>query len=113
MNLMAGWKEGERVKVVQRAVTDEDRKSFRYFAHIGGLTGVIQSVYSADEIAVKVDPSSMSPVTADVHRVSVERMREKFLNSVSEEQKKLLAPEELNFNSNFVILVRGADLERG
>lgn len=100
------------MKIVGRTVTEEDRKSHRYFDHMAGLTGVIQSVYSADEVAVKVDPSSTSKVTADVHRVSVERMREKFVNSVSEEQKKLLAPEELNFGSNFVILVRGTDLER-
>jgi hypothetical protein len=108
---MPNWKEGERVKVVSRAVTDDDRKTNRYYDHMSGLTGTIQNIYGNDEIAVKVDPSCMSAVTADVQRIATERMREKFLSSVGEEQKKQLSPEELNFNANYVLLVRGTDIE--
>jgi hypothetical protein len=108
---MPNWKEGERVQVVTRPVTDEDRKSNRYFDHMAGLSGIIQNIYGEDEIAIKVDPSCMSKVTSDVHRVSVERMRAKFLDNVSEEQKKHLTPEELNFNANYVLLIRSKDLE--
>lgn len=109
---MPNWKEGERVRVVARPVTEEDRRSNRYFEHMGGLTGTIQNIYGLDEIAVKIDTGCISPVSKEVHRVSVERMREKFLENVSEEQKKQLTPEELNFDANYVLLVRGDDLEK-
>ena len=109
---MPTWKEGDRIRVVTRPVTDDDRKKNRYFAHMGGLLGTVQNVYSPEEIAIKVDLPSLSQVSRDVHKVAVERMREKFLGSISEEQKKQLTTEELNFNAHYVLLVQGADLER-
>jgi hypothetical protein len=108
---MPNWKEGDHVRVVSRPVTEEDRKKNRYFEHMAGLTGVIQSTYNAEEIAVRVDPAAMKDVTKEVHKVSVARMRESFVSKVSEEQKKQLTAEELNFDANFVVLVRSADLE--
>ena len=99
------------MRIVDRQVTEEDRKTNRYFDHMAGLEGTIQNIYGNDEIAVKIDPERMSAVTTDVHRVSVERMRKKFVESVSEEQKKSLSPEELNFEANYVLLVRGEDLQ--
>lgn len=109
---MATWKEGEHVQIVTRTVTEDDRKSNRYFSHMGGLTGVVQNVYSDDEIAVKMDIPSLSKVSADVHRVSIDRMREKFIGSISEEQKKQLSAEELNFDAHYMLLVRSSDLEK-
>jgi phosphate uptake regulator len=109
---MANWREGERVRIVTRPVSEEDRKTNRYFDHMAGLTGTIQNIYSAEEIAIKVDPDCMSRVTKDVHGVAVDRMREKFLNAVSDEQKKQLTQEEINFNANYVLLVRSEDLEK-
>ena len=38
-------------------------------------------------------------------------MREKFIGSVSEEQRKQLTKEELEFNAHYVQLVVSADLE--
>lgn len=108
---MPNWKEGERVRVVSRQVTEDDRKNNRYFDHMAGLTGTIQNIYSNDEIAVKIDPDCMSAISRDVHRVSTERMRQKFVDNISEEQKKQLSPDELNFDANYVLLVRGADIE--
>jgi len=108
---MPNWTEGQRVQIVERDVTEEDRKGSRYFSHMAGLKGTIQNIYSADEIAVKIDPETMSTVTVDVHNMSIKRMREKFLGSLAEEQKKTLTNEELNFGANYVLLVRGADIE--
>ena len=109
---MPHWKEGDRVRVVTRPVTEEDRKLNRYFEHMAGLEGTVQNVYGPGEIAIKVDVDSLTHVSQDVHRVAVERMREKFLGSVSEEQKKQLTAEELNFNAHYVLLVQGSDLEK-
>jgi hypothetical protein len=109
---MARFKEGEKVRIVAREVTDEDRKSGRYFDHMAGLTGVVQNVYGPDEVAVKVDKEGLGAIQRDVHRVATERMREKFLGSISEEQKKQLTPEELRFDAHYMLLVRGSDLEK-
>lgn len=109
---MPNWKEGDRVRVVARAVTEEDRASTRYYEHMAGLVGVVQNTYSADEIAVKVDLDGLSKVTAEVHKESAKRMREKFAGSVSEEQRKQLTAEELNFTPHYVLLCRSQDLER-
>jgi hypothetical protein len=109
---MPTWKEGDRVRVVDRPVTEADRKSNRYFEHMAGLSGTIQNIYSADEIAIKIDLPDLSDVTKDVHKHATLRMREKFVSSVSEEQKKQLTGEELNFEPHYVLLVRGADLEK-
>jgi len=109
---MASWKEGDRVRVVTRAVTEEDRKSNRYFDHMAGLVGTVQNIYSDTEIAVKIDEDCLSKITADVQKESTLRMREKFLSNVSEEQKKLLSKEELEFNAHYVQLVQATDLEK-
>ena len=105
------WKEGQRVRVRTRQVTEDDRKTNRYFDHMAGLTGTIQNIYTNEEIAIKVDPDCMSAITRDVHKTSTERMRAKFLDNVSDEQKKQLTSEELNFEANYTMLVKGSDLE--
>jgi ribosomal protein L21E len=107
---MANWKEGDHVKVVSRTVTEEDRKKNRYFEHMSGLTGTVQNVYSESEIAVRVDPESMSKITKDVHKIATERMRSRFLDDSSEAVKKSLSPEELEFNAHYVLLVQSSDL---
>ena len=57
---MPNWKEGDRVKIVTRAVTETDRKTNVYFDHMAGLVGTVQNVYGPTEIAVKVDLDSLS-----------------------------------------------------
>lgn len=108
---MSNWREGQRVKIVSRPVTDEDRKTNRYFTHMAGLVGTISSVFAVDQIAVNIENDTLTPVSKNVHKVANDRMREKFLNSVGDEQKKLLTQEELKFTANFVLLVRSEDLE--
>ena len=109
---MATWKEGDRVRVIRRAVTDEDRRKSRYFEHMADLTGTVQQAYNAEEVAIRVDPDSMTSVTSDVVRTATLRMREKFVSGVSEEQRKQLTKEEMDFDANYVLLVRAADLEK-
>jgi phage host-nuclease inhibitor protein Gam len=109
---MANWKEGDRVRVKTRPVTDEDRKKNRYFAHMAGLTGTIQNIYGADEIAVKMEIESLTPTSQEVHKTSTQRMREKFLSNISEEQKKQLTQEELDFEAHYMLLLEGSDLEK-
>ena len=106
------WKEGDRVRVIVRPVTEEDRKKNRYFEHMSGLTGTVQNVYEGDVIAVRIDLETLSQVTADVHKRSTERMREKFLSQLGEEAKRALTKEELEFDTHFMQLVESSDLEK-
>ena len=106
------FKEGDKVKIVSRPVNDDDRKSGRYYDHMAGLSGIVQNVYGSEEIAVKVDKVGLPETPRSVHKVAVERMREKFLGSIGEEQKKSLSSDELNFEAHYMLLVRAADLEK-
>ncbi|HSI74040.1 MAG TPA: hypothetical protein VK934_12760 [Fimbriimonas sp.] len=109
---MSKWKLGERVRVVSRAVSAEDRKNSRYYEHMAGLTGTVQQIYSESEVAVEVEPESLSKVSGDVHKTATLRMREKFLSQISEEQKKQFTKEELDFDAHYVLLVQSSDLEK-
>jgi ribosomal protein L21E len=109
---MPQFKEGDRVRVVTRPVTEEDRKNNTYFEHMAGLTGVVQNIYGSDGFAVKIELDSLSKVTQDVHKESTKRMREKFLANISDEQRKQLTSEELNFDAHYMLLIKNADLEK-
>lgn len=109
---MPNLKEGDRVRIVTRQVTDEDRKKNLYFDHMGGLTGTVENIYSDTEIAVKIDLESLTKVSRDTHKTATERLRARFLDSISEEQKKLLTQDELNFDAHYMLLVMGKDLEK-
>lgn len=106
------WKEGDKVRIIEREVTAEDRKSNRYFDHMQGLEGVIQNIYGPEEVAVKIDLSKLPATPTAVHKEAVKRMREKFLSNISEEQKGKLTSEELNFSAHYMLLVRSEDLEK-
>ncbi|MCW5945813.1 MAG: hypothetical protein KIT74_02145 [Fimbriimonadales bacterium] len=109
---MAKWKAGDRVRIVNREVKAEDHLSGLYYGHMAGLSGTVTSVFD-DSVGVKVDPESFDNLLADVHKVAVKRMRAKFLDSLSEEQRRKLSPEEKRFDANYVLLVSAKDLEKG
>ena len=100
------------MRVVTREVTEEDRKKNRYFEHMAGLSGTVQNVYSDAEIAVRVDPASMSKITKDVHTTATERMKDKFLDGLPQEQRRNLTELELDFKAQYVLLVQSGDLEQ-
>jgi preprotein translocase subunit YajC len=108
--MAAAFKEGDRVRVQTRPVTEEDRKNNLYFEHMAGLIGTVQNVYENDLVAIKVEPDTAPKVSVEVHQRAVERMRKKFFDSVGEEAKKGLTKEELEFQANFMQLVQAKDL---
>lgn len=108
----AKWKDGDRVRIVQREVNAQDRSSGRYYDHMAGLTGEVQNVYGPEEVAVKMDIEGLSAVARDVHSEAVRRMRAKFLEQMSEEAKSKLTQEELDFSAHYMLLVRADDLEK-
>lgn len=109
---MSKWKEGDRVRVISRPVTEDDRKTNRYYEHMAGLVGTVQYLYAENLVSVMIDPQELPKVSAAVHTEATSRMRQKFVGSVGEEVKKTLSSEELNFNVNFSVLVDAKDLEK-
>lgn len=109
---MAQWTVGQKVRVTSRKVTAEDRAKNRYFEHMAGAQGEVQSVYDDGSIAVQVEPPSLNEVARGVHKTATQKMREKFAAGISEEQRKSLTKEELEFDTHYVLLVRGEDLEK-
>lgn len=109
---MAKVKEGDRVRVVTRELTDQDKKVYSFFEHMQGMRGVVENVYSTDEVAVKVDLDCLPKVPSDVHKAATKGMRDRFMENVSEEARKQLTKEELEFVPHYMILVRSDDLER-
>ena len=108
---MAKVKEGDRVRVVTRELTEQDKKVYGFFEHMQGMTGLVENVYSPEEIAVKVELDCLPKVAADVHKGATKGMRDRFSENVSEEARKLLTKEELEFVPHYMILVRSDDLE--
>lgn len=104
--------EGDRVRFITREVTEEDRKTNRYYSHMAGLTGVVQNIYGTAEIAVRVDEESLSKASRDVHKEATRRMRAKFIENVSETQRKELTKEEIEFDTHFMLLGHSEDLEK-
>jgi hypothetical protein len=104
--------EGDRVRIKAREVTEDDRKNNRYFDHMAGLIGVVQNIYGEKEVAVQIDPDSLSKVSKDVHKEATNRMRQKFVENVSEVQRKELTKEELEFDTHFMLLLDSNDLEK-
>jgi hypothetical protein len=109
---MARFKEGDRVKVKKRATTPEESAATGYYDHMAGLTGTIENYYSDQEIAVKVDLDALPDVAKRVHKDATKRMRTKFEDSISNEQKGQLSGEELRFTPHYMLLVRAQDLEK-
>lgn len=105
-------REGDRVRIVTREVTEEDKKTNRYYSHMAGLLGAVQNIYGEGEIAVQVDIDSLTKVSRDVHKEATLRMRTKLNENLSEVQRKELTKEELEFDTHFMLLCHSDDLEK-
>jgi len=109
---MARFKEGDKVRVVKRPASIEDSAVTNYYDHMGGLNGTIENYYNDQEIAVKVDLEALPDVAKRVHKDATKRMRQKFEDSISNEQRGQLSTEELKFTPHYMLLVRAQDLEK-
>ena len=105
-------REGDRVRIISRDVTEEDKKTNRYYKHMAGLTGSVQNIYGETEIAVNIDSESLSKISRDVHKEATLRMRAKLNDALSEVQRKELTKEELEFDTHFMLLCHSNDLEK-
>jgi hypothetical protein len=108
---MANFKEGDRVQIVSREQTSSDVKERTYYPYMGGLKGTIYRLYSDGRAAVQIDLDSLPEGVLARHTDAQERMRNRWIESLSEEARSRLTPEEREFHLNYVLLVRVEDLQ--
>lgn len=108
---MANFKEGDRVQIVSREQTNGDIKERAYYPYMGGLKGTIYRLYSDGRAAVQIDLDSLPEVVLSRHSEAQERMKNRWIESLSEEARSRLTPEEREFHLNYVLLVRVEDLQ--
>jgi ribosomal protein L21E len=109
---MPNFNDGDRVRIVSREQSEEDARAQMYYSYFGGLTGTIQKAYSKAEVAVEVDPESLTKEIRKRHEDVRDQMKTKWLEGLSEEGRSKLTEREKDFNLRFVILVAMADLEK-
>ncbi len=105
-------KEGDKVRIVTRDVTADDKKNSVYYSHMAGLTGKVENIFSPTEIAVNIDRDALKDEARKVHFEAEKRMWSKFWNDQSEASKAMFEDDEKIFKANYVLLVREQDLEK-
>jgi len=108
---MANLKEGDRVQIIAREQTNSDIKERSYYPYMGGLRGTIYRLYTDGRAAVQVDLDSLPEAVLSRHTEAQERMKNRWIESLSEEARARLTPEEREFHLNYVLLVRVEDLQ--
>lgn len=108
---MANFKEGDRVQIVSREQTNSDMKERAYYPYMGGLKGTVYRLYSDGRAAVQIDLDCLPEVVRTRHAEAQERMKNRWIESLSEEARSRLTPEEREFHLNYVLLVRVEDLQ--
>jgi hypothetical protein len=105
-------KEEDRVRIVSREATAEDAKTGLYYSFLGGLTGTVRKVYSPQEVAVDVEPESLTTEMRKRHEQVRQDMRSKWLDALSDSERSKLTEPERNFILRYIVLVGMHDLER-
>lgn len=108
---MANFKEGDRVQIVSREQTNSDIKERSYYPYMGGLKGTVYRLYRDGRAAVQIDLDCLPEVVLSRHIEAQERMKNRWIESLSEEARSRLTPEEREFHLNYVLLVRVEDLQ--
>lgn len=107
---MADFKEGDRVQIVAREQTNDDIKNRSYYPYMASLKGTIYRMYNDGRAAIQIDLDSLPEAVLSRHTEAQERMKNRWIESLSEEARSRLTPEEKEFHLNYVLLVRIEDL---
>lgn len=107
---MADVHEGSRVKIADREASADDVKSGLFYNHFRNLVGSVQKLYPTGEAAIDVDLDSLTQPIALRHTDVQEHMKNKWLDSLSEEGRNRLSPQERDFHLRYTVLVAAHDL---
>ncbi len=106
------FKEGERVKLVDRASTNSDIKSGLYYRFYADLTGTIFKIYGKGETAQAAIEVDLDTLPAEIQKRH-EEQRSKMVNTLSGEAKRQSQIGGDNeFLLRYVILVSLSDVLR-
>jgi hypothetical protein len=103
--------EGDRIQVTDREPVAADIKSQLFYQHYRSVTGTIAKVYADGTAAVNVDPASLSKDIATRHTSTSDNLRQKWLDSLSEEARNKLSGADKNFSLRYTILIAQSDLQ--
>ncbi len=108
---MARFKEGDRVRVKARNVSEQEVLEGRYAPFMAGATGTILKIYDPKQIAVNLDIESLPEEVRQRHAEQQEAMHRRWLDSLSDEARNRLTDQEKAFHLNYVVLLAESDLE--
>jgi hypothetical protein len=104
-------KPGDKVRVVEREPTTKDIRENAYFPHMAGATGTVVKVYSPEEVCVELDQESLPEANRERHEEIREGLKQRWIDSLSQEARAKLSQEEKEFHLNYSVLVKADDLE--
>ena len=107
---MSKVKVGDRVRVLSREATEDDAKTGSYFGFFGGLTGTVSKIYNTSEVAVEIEPESLTKEIRKRHDDIRDQMKTKWLDGLSEEGRSKLTEREKDFVLRYMILVKMEDI---
>lgn len=107
------FKEGDRVRIVDREATAEDAKTGTFYNFFRGLVGSVQKAYPNDDVAVAIDIDCLPEGAARRHTDVQEQMKSKWMDGLSEDARNRLTEKERDFRLTYAVLVAAKDLVAG
>ncbi len=86
-------------------------ESSTFFPHYGGLEGEVTRLFDNGEVAIRINRDLLPEGISKMHKHIEGRIKTKFMDSLSEEGRKRLTPEEKAINLSFQVLVKVDDVE--
>ena len=108
---MAAVNAGDKVRIVPRDVSADDAKTGLYYHYFGGLTGTVDRVYEDQSVCVDIDLDSLEEAARQRHLEMQEAERKRWLESLAQEARSRLTPEQQQLKMSYKILVSKKDLE--
>jgi len=106
----SNFQEGQRVEIIVRDQTPDDIKNRSYYTFWGGLTGEIYRIYNDGKAAVHIDNDALPDVVIKRHTDAQDRMKKRWIDSLSDEARNRLTPEEKQFKLKYMVLVDLGDV---
>jgi hypothetical protein len=102
-------KEGQSIKFIPREANSEARV-VSYYDFYSNLQGTVTKLYDDGTAAVIIDRASLPDDARDRHEKSERDMRDKWMRSLSEEDRNKLSDIQKQFNLRYTLLVSTTDL---
>ena len=101
---------GDMVQVLDREPTQADVKSGLFYNHFRNLTGTVERIYEDSTVCVNVDIASLSREIQDGHSEIASEMRDKWINSLSQEARSRLTEKDKQFRLSYKIIIADSDV---